>query len=77
MRWTQIIEAQFLRGRAVICGRRSRVVLTPRRWRQVGDNACRIALVMMLRITLVTMPRIAPAMVTTKPGRQEEREGNR
>jgi hypothetical protein len=32
---------------------------------------------MMLRITLVTMLRIAPAMVTTKPGHQEEHEGNR
>jgi hypothetical protein len=34
--------------------------------------------VMMLRITLVVMmPRITPAMVTTKPGHQGEREGNR
>jgi hypothetical protein len=42
-------------------GRRSRVVLMPRRWHQVGDNASRIAL----------------AMVTKKPDHQEEREGNR
>jgi len=42
-------------------GRRSRVVLTSRRWRQVGDDAL----------------RIAPAMVTRKPDRQREHEGNR
>ena len=37
MRWTQIAEAQCADERR-ICGRRSRVVLTPRRWRQVGDD---------------------------------------
>jgi len=42
-------------------GRRSRVVLTSRRWRQVGDNAC----------------ALWPATVTTKPGRRGEHEGNR
>ena len=35
MRWTQAV----LLTRAQPCGRRSRVVLTPRRWRQHGDNA--------------------------------------
>src|ERR1700724_4921355 len=36
MRWTQVA----LLTRAHACGRRSRVVLTPRRWRQVGgDNS--------------------------------------
>jgi hypothetical protein len=34
MRWTQAA----LLTRALICGRRSRVVLTPRRWRQVGGR---------------------------------------
>ena len=34
MRWTLIA----LLTRALICGRRSRVVLTPRRWRQVGGS---------------------------------------
>ena len=29
-------RAQSLRGRAAFCGRRSRVVLAPRRWRQVS-----------------------------------------
>jgi len=42
-------------------GRRSRVVLTSRRWRQVGDDVL----------------RIAPAMVTRKPDHQREHEGNR
>jgi hypothetical protein len=32
MRWTQAARLTS----APICGRRSRVVLTPRRWRQVG-----------------------------------------
>jgi hypothetical protein len=44
--------------------RRSRVVLTPRCWRQVGDDAWHI-----IGITL--------AMVTKKPGRQGEHEGSR
>jgi hypothetical protein len=35
MRWTRVA----LLTRALSCGRRSRVVLTPRRWRQVGDDA--------------------------------------
>jgi hypothetical protein len=35
MRWTRVT----LLTRAQPCGRRSRVVLTPRRWRQVGDDA--------------------------------------
>jgi hypothetical protein len=35
MRWTRVA----LLTRAHPCGRRSRVVLTPRRWRQVGDDA--------------------------------------
>jgi hypothetical protein len=35
MRWTRAV----LLTRAPPCGRRSRVVLTPRRWRQVGDDA--------------------------------------
>jgi hypothetical protein len=35
MRWTRAA----LLTRALPCGRRSRVVLTPRRWRQVGDDA--------------------------------------
>jgi hypothetical protein len=35
MRWTQAAP----KTRALSCGRRSRVVLTPRRWRQVGDDA--------------------------------------
>jgi hypothetical protein len=34
MRWTQVA----LLTRAQSCGRRSRVVLTPRRWRQVGER---------------------------------------
>ena len=34
MRWTQAA----LLTRALPCGRRSRVVLTPRRWRQVGGS---------------------------------------
>jgi hypothetical protein len=34
MRWTRVA----LLTRALPCGRRSRVVLTPRRWRQVGGN---------------------------------------
>ena len=34
MRWTRAA----LLTRALICGRRSRVVLTPRRWRQVGER---------------------------------------
>jgi hypothetical protein len=34
MRWTQAV----LLTRALSCGRRSRVVLTPRRWRQVGER---------------------------------------
>jgi hypothetical protein len=34
MRWTR--AALLTRARA--CGRRSRVVLTPRRWRQVGED---------------------------------------
>src|SRR6266849_6435440 len=34
MRWTQAA----LLTRALSCGRRSRVVLTPRRWRQVGGG---------------------------------------
>ena len=35
MRWTRAAP----KTRALVCGRRSRVVLTPRRWRQVGDDA--------------------------------------
>jgi hypothetical protein len=35
MRWTRAV----LLTRAQACGRRSRVVLTPRRWRQVGEVA--------------------------------------
>src|SRR6202011_5714549 len=35
MRWTRVVRLT----RALSCGRRSRVVLTPRRWRQVGDDA--------------------------------------
>ena len=31
-------RAQSLRGRAAVCGRRSRVVLAPRRWCQVGGR---------------------------------------
>jgi hypothetical protein len=34
MRWTLMARLT----RALICGRRSRVVLTPRRWRQVGER---------------------------------------
>ncbi len=34
MRWTQAAP----KTRALFCGRRSRVVLTPRRWRQVGGG---------------------------------------
>jgi hypothetical protein len=34
MRWTRVA----LKTRALSCGRRSRVVLTPRRWRQVGES---------------------------------------
>src|SRR5277367_3520678 len=34
MRWTRAA----LLTRALACGRRSRVVLTPRRWRQVGER---------------------------------------
>src|ERR1700691_4875407 len=34
MRWTRAV----LLTRAPTCGRRSRVVLTPRRWRQVGES---------------------------------------
>src|SRR6202453_1307493 len=34
MRWTRVA----LKTRAHSCGRRSRVVLTPRRWRQVGGR---------------------------------------
>jgi hypothetical protein len=34
MRWTRMA----LLTRALSCGRRSRVVLTPRRWRQVGER---------------------------------------
>src|ERR1700691_3705969 len=34
MRWTRVA----LKTRAQSCGRRSRVVLTPRRWRQVGGR---------------------------------------
>jgi hypothetical protein len=34
MRWTQVARLT----RALCCGRRSRVVLTPRRWRQVGER---------------------------------------
>jgi hypothetical protein len=34
MRWTRAAPET----RALICGRRSRVVLTPRRWRQVGGS---------------------------------------
>src|SRR3984957_11289669 len=34
MRWTRVA----LLTRALSCGRRSRVVLTPRRWRQVGGG---------------------------------------
>jgi hypothetical protein len=34
MRWTRAA----LLTRALICGRRSRVVLTPRRWRQAGES---------------------------------------
>jgi hypothetical protein len=34
MRWTRVAP----KARALICGRRSRVVLTPRRWRQVGER---------------------------------------
>jgi hypothetical protein len=33
-------RANGVRTSDVACGRRSRVVLTPRRWRQVGDDAC-------------------------------------
>jgi hypothetical protein len=35
MRWTRVARLTS----APRCGRRSRVVLTPRRWRQVGDDA--------------------------------------
>src|ERR1700738_5175991 len=35
MRWTRAAP----KTRALACGRRRRVVLTPRRWRQVGDDA--------------------------------------
>src|ERR1700737_1621426 len=34
MRWTQAVP----KTRALSCGRRSRVVLTPRRWCQVGGS---------------------------------------
>src|ERR1700677_1208687 len=34
MRWTRVARLT----RAQSCGRRSRVVLTPRRWRQVGER---------------------------------------
>jgi hypothetical protein len=43
------------------CIRRSRVVLTPRRWRQVGEDACRVSLIMVAR----------------KPGHQGEPEVSR
>jgi hypothetical protein len=34
MRWTRVVRLTS----ALSCGRRSRVVLTPRRWRQVGES---------------------------------------
>ena len=65
MRWTRVA----LLTRALVRGRRSRVVLTPRRWRQV------------LRVAMSALAgwhaEIREAMVTTKPGHQGEREGNR
>src|SRR5262249_36059752 len=57
MRWTRWHRKTNDAGR----GRRSRVVLTPRRWRQVGEDTFRVSL----------------AMVARKPGHQEEHEGNR
>ena len=65
MRWTRAA----LLTRALACGRRSRVVPTPRRWRQVGGSA----------MSALSGPTrgILPAMVTNKPGHQGEREGNR
>jgi hypothetical protein len=33
------VDARGALTRALVCGRQSRVVLTPRRWRQVGDDA--------------------------------------
>jgi hypothetical protein len=44
MRWTRHIERDVqlhARGRTMRCVRRSRVVLTPRRWRQVRERRCR------------------------------------
>src|ERR1700756_2640447 len=53
MRWTQAV----LQTKALVCGRRNRVVLAPRRWREVGDDAC----------------ASLPSTVTKKPDRRRER----
>ena len=58
MRWTRACR----KTNGTFRGRRSRVVLTPRRWRQVGDDASLAS---------------RPATVTTRPDHREEREGNR
>jgi hypothetical protein len=41
MRW----PLDALETRALSCGRQNRVVLTPRRWRQVGENKFSLATV--------------------------------
>jgi hypothetical protein len=61
-RWVRnAMDAAARETNAAARVRRSRVVLTPRRWRQVGEDACRVLLM----------------TVATKPGHREKHEGNR
>jgi hypothetical protein len=64
MRWTR----RRARTKRAVRGRPSRVVLTPRRRRQIGNDAC---------ASLVAMLRIAPMTVTRKPDRRGEHEVSR
>jgi hypothetical protein len=45
-RWSEdAVDVTSAKDESACRGRRSHVVLTPRRWRQIGDDAFRIALV--------------------------------
>ena len=72
-RWTQ----QRVRRSALTCVRRSRVVLTPRRWRSNWRRCLRITSDDASHRTEVMSLRIALMMVARKPGHQGELEGNR
>ena len=73
MRWTQ----QRVRRSALTCVRRSRVVLTPRRWRSNWRRCLRITSDDASHRTEVMSLRIALMMVARKPGHQGERGGSR